>query len=247
MRSVSASNNRFLNKLRTLWIIRKYFTHFMGWGQSALADHSSVFILKAMTSSLPHQKTGIQRFLALMLLLVLTILVSCKKPDEINALQQQVWKEPQNAGAYLRLGNAYAQSQRFSEAAEAYKSALGIDPTLDDAYHALGAVAFNQKNYPEALKYFQRGLERSPKDSLRLYDIGNVYMQLNEFDKAAKFYSEAIDNSDSFTEAHYNLAICYIRTGRRAEVQAIYEWLLKKNNYLAFSLKKHLDKEESGN
>lgn len=219
----------------------------MGDAQSALADHSWVLILKAMTSSLPHQNIGIQRFLALMMLVVLTMLVSCKKLDEVNALQQQVWKEPQNAGAYLRLGHAYARGQRFAEAAEAYKSALRINPKLDEAYHALGAVAFNQKNYSEALKYFQQDLERSPKDSLRLYDIGNVYMQLKEFNKAAKFYSEAIDNSDSFAEAHYNLAVCYIRTGRKAEVHAIYEWLLKKNNYLAFSLKKHLDKENSGN
>ncbi len=124
----------------------------------------------------------------------------------------------------------------------AYKSALAINPELDEALHALGAVAFNQKNYAEALKFFQKHLELSPKDSLRLYDLGNVSMQLGQFDKAAKLYSEAIENSDAFTDAHYNLAVCYIRTGRRAEAQAIYEWLLVKNNYLAVSLQKHLKK-----
>ena len=110
-------------------------------------------------------------------------------------------------------------------------------------FSALAAVAFNQKNYGEAEKYFQQHLEHSPKDSLRLYDLGNAQMQLRQFDKAAKSYSEAIENSDSFTDAHYNLAVCYIRTGRRADAEAIYKWLLVKNNYLAISLQKHLKNE----
>ena len=96
----------------------------------------------------------------------------------------------------MLLGNGYARSERYSEAADAYKSALAINPKLDEAYHALGAVAFNQKNYAESLKYFQKHLEHAPKDSLTLYDIGNAYMQLKEFDKAAKSYSQSIDNSE---------------------------------------------------
>ncbi|NTV06085.1 MAG: tetratricopeptide repeat protein [Chlorobiaceae bacterium] len=196
-----------------------------------------------MNPSLPHSRLGRTCLFVFMLSAGLTMLTSCSsKQNEINNLQQQVWKNPQNANSYLLLGNAYARTKRYSEASTAYKRALAINPELDEALHALGAVAFNQKNYAEALKFFQKHLELSPKDSLRLYDLGNVSMQLGQFDKAAKLYSEAIENSDAFTDAHYNLAVCYIRTGRRAEAQAIYEWLLVKNNYLAVSLQKHLKK-----
>ena len=178
------------------------------------------------------------------LLASLTLLASCNRsPNELKTLQQQVWKNPKDANAYMLLGNGFARSERYSEAGEAYKNALAINPQLDEANHALGAIAFNQKNYAESLKYFQKHLEHSPKDSLTLYDVGNAYMQLKEFNKAAKSYSEAIDNSESFTEAHYNLAICYLNTGQRAEAQSIYEWLLKKNNYLAVSLQKHFKKD----
>lgn len=180
----------------------------------------------------------------LILLAGMSILTSCNRTEnDINSLQQQVWKNPRNARAYMLLGNACARARRYSEASAAYKSALAINPELDDAFHALAAVAFNQKNYGEAEKYFQQHLEHSPKDSLRLYDLGNAQMQLRQFDKAAKSYSEAIENSDSFTDAHYNLAVCYIRTGRKAEAEVIYKWLLVKNNYLAISLQKHLKNE----
>ena len=176
-----------------------------------------------MTLYIPHSKIRIQRLLVGILLGSLTLLTSCNRSsNELKTLQQQVWKNPKDAGGYMLLGNGYARSQRYSEAKEAYMSALAINPKLDEAYHALGAIAFNQKNYAESLKYFQKHLEHAPKDSLILYDVGNAYMQLKQFDKAAKSYSEAIDNSESFTEAHYNLAICYLNTGQRAEAQVIY-------------------------
>ena len=197
-----------------------------------------------MNPSRPHTRAGRKRLFVLILLAGMTTLTSCNRTEnDINSLQQQVWKSPQNASGYMLLGNAYARARRYSEASAAYKSALAINSKLDEAFHALGAVAFNQKNFSEAEKYFQQHLERSPKDSLRLYDLGNAQMQLGQFDKASKSYSDAIENSDSFTDAHYNLAVCYVRTGRRAEAEVIYKWLLVKNNYLALSLQKHLKNE----
>jgi tetratricopeptide (TPR) repeat protein len=211
--------------------------------QSRLADNSwSVYIESNMNKLPLHSRAGVLRFSALVMLTVLILLTACK-PNEIEGLQQQVWKNPQDAKASLLLGKAYARNQRYTEASESFKKSLAINPELDEAIHSLGAIAFNQKKYREAVTYFQQHLERSPKDSLRLYNLGNAYMQLKQFDKASALYNESIDNSESFMDAHYNLAVCYINTGHRKEAQAIYEWLLQKNNYLAVSLQKHLNKE----
>jgi len=210
--------------------------------QSRLADNSwSVYIGSNMNNLPLHPMAGIARFSALVMLAALTLLTACK-PNEIESLQRQVWKNPQDAKASLLLGKAYARNQRYTEASESFKRSLAINPELDEAIHSLGAVAFNQKKYIEAITFFQQHLERSPKDSLRLYNLGNVYMQLKQFDKASALYNEAIDNSESFIDAHYNLAVCYVHTGRMKEALAIYEWLLQKNNYLAVSLQKHLNK-----
>ncbi|TLU86072.1 MAG: tetratricopeptide repeat protein [Chlorobium sp.] len=201
-----------------------------------------------MIPSSIHLKTGLSRLPSIILLSILILFSSCTpKDDEINKLQQKVWKNPKDAEAYMKLGNAFARHQRYSEATEAFKNTLALNPEREIAIHALGAVAFNQRNYSQALDYFQKYLERSPKDSLRLYDIGNTYMQLQQFDKAADAYNAAIENSKVFVEAYYNLGVCYIRTGKQKEAQAIYEWLLDKNNYLAFSLQNHLKKANKGN
>jgi len=187
-------------------------------------------------------QSGALRIGALLLLAALILFTGCK-PNEIETLQQQAWKNPQDANAFLQLGGAYARAQRYREASESFKRALVIKPDLDYAMHALGAVAFNQKKYADAVIFFRQHLDRSPKDSLRLYNLGNAYMQLKQFDKAALLYNEAIDNSSGFKDAHYNLAVCYVALGEPKKAQAIYEWLLDKDNYLAFSLQKRLNNE----
>lgn len=195
-----------------------------------------------------HPKKSASRISPLLLFLFLLLLASCSPgQDEINKLQQKVWKNPGDARASLQLGNAYARRERYKEATEAYKNALEADPGLEAALHALGAVSFNIKDYPRALDYFSRYLELSPKDSLRLYDIGNTHMQMKQYGKAADAYSASIENSRAFAEAHYNLAVCYLHTGRKKEALAIYEWLLDKNNYLAHSLQNHLNGNNNGN
>jgi len=224
----------------TIW---KYFYQIRAASNQDWQIIQGVVYIEGIMNNLPlHLRVGAGRFSALVMLTVLILLTACK-PNEIESLQQQVWKNPQDAKACLLLGKAYARNQRYTEASESFKKSLAINPELDEAIHSLGAVAFNQKKYSDAVTYFQQHLERSPKDSLRLYNLGNAYMQLKQFDKASTLYNEAIDNSESFMDAHYNLAVCYVHTGHRKEAQAIYEWLLQKNNYLAFSLKKHLNKE----
>ncbi|MBF0585699.1 tetratricopeptide repeat protein [Prosthecochloris sp. N3] len=159
----------------------------------------------------------------------------------INELQQQVWQDPDNPEAYIRLAHARASQQQYDEAIESYQKALSLDPESGErVYPALGAIAFNRERYTEALGFFRKSLELSPRDSLRLYDIGNTYMNLEKYPEAAEAYRQAIENSVAFEEAHYNLAIAYIRSGRMAEAREIYSWLEEKNNYLAVSLERHL-------
>lgn len=175
----------------------------------------------------------------------LPLLSGCSKPqNEIRRLQQEVWQRPGDTATLLSLANAYARSKQYDLAAETYLEALKLDPELDAAYHSLGAVRFNQERYPEARDWFQKHLERAPSDSLRHYDLGNALMQLKDYRGAAAAYEGAIEHSHAFTEAHYNLAVCFTHLGRMTEARQIYDWLLDKNNYLAVSLQSHLKGEK---
>ncbi|NTV91742.1 MAG: tetratricopeptide repeat protein [Chlorobiaceae bacterium] len=199
-----------------------------------------------MNGLLKQLRAGKNLFLPLILLSGMMVLVSCNKQSkEISSLQQEVWKNPGDADANIKLGTAYARNRQYVEADKAFTDALALDPKLEEAYAALGAIAFNQKKYERALKYFNTYLSFSPEDSLRNYDVGNVYLQMKQYEPAIAAYRKAIATSTSFEDAYYNLGFCYTRTGRNAEALEIYNWLVNKNNYLAVSLKNHLQKTDS--
>ena len=195
-------------------------------------------------SNKPQQpRQGFLRSLLRPLLLILCLagLSACQNKDtRIRDLQQTVWKNPEDARAYLNLGKEYSHQQKYTEAIEAYKRAITLEPGLDEAYSAMGAAFFNQKNYAAALPWMMKRVEKAPDDSLRHFDLGNVYFQLKRYDDAIASYHKAIDNSYAFDEAWYTIAICQIRAGRMDEARKIDSLLQKKNNYLAVALERHL-------
>ncbi|NTU57436.1 MAG: tetratricopeptide repeat protein [Chlorobiaceae bacterium] len=177
----------------------------------------------------------------LLVLLFISGLFACQdKGARIRELQQEVWKNPEDARGYLNLGKEYAGHQRYKEAIESYQRAIAIEPGLDEAYSALGAAYFDQKNFAAALPWMEKRVKIAPDDSLRNFDLGNVFFQLKRYDDAVASYRKAIDNSYSFQEAYYSMAVCYIKTGRIDEARKIHTWLQNKNNYLAVALERHL-------
>jgi tetratricopeptide (TPR) repeat protein len=185
---------------------------------------------------------GLLGFLRILfVILTLAGLSACQNNEtRIRDLQQTVWKNPENARAYLNLGKEYSHQQRYPQAIEAYKRAIAIEPGLDEAYSAMGAAYFNQKNFEAALPWMQKRVSMAPDDSLRHFDLGNVYFQMKRYDDAIAAYRQAIDNSYSFDEAWYTIAICHIRAGRMDEARKIHSLLQKKNNYLAVALERHM-------
>lgn len=206
-----------------------------------------IIFIFLMIHMLKHFRRAVKPLFGLLLLAGVAIASSCsgQASKEINDLQQEAWKNSGDANAWFRLGNAYARSEQYPKAEEAYREALSIDPGLEEVLQALGASSFNQGNYSDALSYFTKYHALSPDDSLRNYDLGNVFLQLHDYDKAITAYQRAISNSASFDLAYYNLGVCYTRTGNMAEAKEIYEWLVKKNNYLAVSLKNHFNRADS--
>lgn len=183
-------------------------------------------------------------FRPLLILLCLAGLSACNtKEARIKELQQEVWQRPEDARGYLNLGKEYARQQRYNDAIEAYRRAIGIEPGLDEAYSALGAAYFDKKEFNSALPWMRKRVEIAPDDSLRQFDLGNVYFQLNRYNDAVASYQKAIDNSYSFQEAYYSMAVCYIKLGKIEEARKIHKWLQTKNNYLAASLERHLQND----
>jgi cytochrome c-type biogenesis protein CcmH/NrfG len=94
--------------------------------------------------------------------------------SKVAALEQMSQNDPQNAQLKVQLGNAYYDSGRYQQAAEAYEQSLKIRPQdpnvetdLATCYHFLG-------QYDKALGILDRVLQYSPGFAKALFNKGIV-------------------------------------------------------------------------
>jgi len=103
--------------------------------------------------------------------------INSEKPDykkAIEVLKRAIAKDPNNAQAYLSLGDAYYGERNQNEAYSAYRNAVRLDNTLLRAKLQLGVITKNTRAaFPEALKAFNEVIAANP-------NYGPVYRELAE-------------------------------------------------------------------
>src|SRR5450631_316423 len=130
---------------------------------------------------------------------------------ETRELHEKVHVMPQrNADDWVTLG---VEREQFSEsaaglrgAAEAYQSALNIDPGHVDALNNLGMLSYEQGVLSDALVLFQRAAELHPHHMLSHFNLGSVLEESGELEKARKHLRLAVRMEEEHADAHYNLA-----------------------------------------
>ena len=72
--------------------------------------------------------------------------------------------------------------------------------------------------------------------AMSFFLLGESYRDINLYERAAPSYVQAIGLDAGMADAWYGLGVSYARTGRRAELAAIHERLVKLNPGLASQL-----------
>jgi tetratricopeptide (TPR) repeat protein len=126
---------------------------------------------------------------------------------------------PQESKAFLALGLAYLNLQRFPEAQQALERALQLDPNLVEAEYSLGVLFSKEGNNEKALLHFERVLKVQPEHSKALLDAGTIYLQEGELEKASSALqaSEKADASDP--NLQYQLSLLYNRQGNTEQAR----------------------------
>jgi cytochrome c-type biogenesis protein CcmH/NrfG len=82
---------------------------------------------------------------------------------------------PEDADAWLDIGLAYSGLQRHSDAVEAYRKALRIDPDHALAWYDLAMAYLGLQRHSDAIEAFQQALRIKPDNALTWYNLGIVY------------------------------------------------------------------------
>jgi len=99
------------------------------------------------------------------------------------------------------IGQFYEHTGRITDAINAYKNAILIDPDDEDTYLAMGKIYFNQKQWPVALNYFNLAARAAPVNAEAYYYRARCHEKLGRKSAAIDDYTKALNFQKSFPEA----------------------------------------------
>jgi tetratricopeptide (TPR) repeat protein len=110
----------------------------------------------------------------------------------------------------FKLGNELFKAEKFEEAAEAYKAAIGKEPG-EPVYHGnLGSIYLKLGRSDEALEAFKKMLELQPESYSANKNIGEILGARKMYQEALPYFQKASELSTTDPDASYNLGACLI-------------------------------------
>lgn len=110
----------------------------------------------------------------------------------------------------FKLGNELFIAGKYTEAAEAYKAAIGKE-SGEPVYHGnLGSTYLKLGNNEEALAAFKKMLEILPESYSANKNIGEILGAEKKYAEALPYFRKASELSTSDPDASYNLGACLV-------------------------------------
>ncbi len=104
-----------------------------------------------------------------------------------------------------------------SEAMDAYRRALELDPSLASAHTNLGIAYYREGQTEEARRHFERALALDPELSEARYNLANLYDEEGERELAIAEFRRVVITNPDFADAHFNLAVALEKVGSRVQ------------------------------
>jgi tetratricopeptide (TPR) repeat protein len=125
----------------------------------------------------------------------------------ITDLKVYLAEEPEDDGAWLALGTAYASIGHFGDAVRALKEAVDLDGDVVDSRLALGRALAKLGKLDDAAFQLLRANHIDPDDARVLYELGVVFYDKHLHDKAEGFLTRAVAASAGAAKARAQYAL----------------------------------------
>jgi len=115
-------------------------------------------------------------------------------PEVMRLLEQTAKQSPKNAAAWIALGNALMDSNRFGEAADAYQKALVLDPKNVDVRVDMGTCLKNSGKPQQAVEEYRKAIKLNPNHVYAHRNMGVVLaFDLKDKKEAAKEFEKYLE------------------------------------------------------
>lgn len=145
-----------------------------------------------------------------------------------------VEKVPDNAGAWINVGNALEQNGDLPGAEARYREALRLVPGYIDAHLNLANALVREGRPEEAIAHYRAVLSHYPANEAArsglgqaAYRAGNAQMEAGRMAAAVDFYQTAVEMKPDFSDAHVNYGGALAELGRNSDAMREFEAALK--------------------
>lgn len=109
--------------------------------------------------------------------------------------------------------------EQYEEAELYFESYYNINPSGDLLYMLAECEGYQNK-FDEAIAHLNELIQMEPNNSRGYTKLGTAYAILGKIAEAERSYQAALQLNDKDSEAHINLALVLLNTGRNAEAKA---------------------------
>jgi tetratricopeptide (TPR) repeat protein len=139
----------------------------------------------------------------------------------ISDLKAYLAEEPEDDGAWLALGTAYASIGHHGDAARALKEAVELDGDVIDSRLAYGRALAKLGKLDDAAFQLLRANRIDPEDGGVLYELGVVFYDKHLYEKAEGFLARAVEVSSGAARARASYALGLTHEARKDIAGAI--------------------------
>jgi tetratricopeptide (TPR) repeat protein len=132
----------------------------------------------------------------------------------LEAFNQALDYDPDQAGAYAGRGLAHFNLDHFDKAIADYNQALSIQPNRGGTLLKRGLAYVKKGQYDKALADYNRAIDLNPTDALFYNNRGEAYRHKGMLNKAMADYNRALELNPELAMAHNNRGIVYFTRGQ---------------------------------
>jgi hypothetical protein len=155
--------------------------------------------------------------LTLFVILVLALLTFQRNKvwrDDETLWRDTARKSPESHRAHNNLGFIYARQGRLEESADAFLTALDINPAYFNARMNLGLSYAAMRRWDEAIAAYQKALRMKPDHDGLQNRLGIAYAEKGQFPQAMAAFQKALEINPRAVEARSNLGNIYMTRKR---------------------------------
>lgn len=123
---------------------------------------------------------------------------------------------PDDVVALVNLGGVEYRLKHFAEAEKALKKAVRLQPETGAAWLSLGAAYCDEDRLDEALAALAQAVLLEPKSARAHNYLGVTIGKKKWFSGAEMELQRALELDSNYADAHFNLALLYLRRSPRA-------------------------------